>query len=407
MDGSLEKGETSLEFREGEVRREEGTRTDMVVTRKELLEREERELCPWGTSSARSRGRRWEEEPDPFRTCFLRDRDRILHSAAFRRLQSKTQVLAVSQGDYFRTRLTHTLEVFQMAQSAAVALGLNSDLAQALALGHDLGHPPFGHAGERALARLMEGKGGFSHNAQAARIVDELEHRNPAYPGLNLTFETRRGLLKHLPPPEFPLARDLRESLEAPPPMEALLVDQTDQAAYLHHDLDDVLRMGLVRTGEAEELRLWKEAREELEAQGRGGRGKGFVTLVLARMIKKVNQDLIRETARRLEEAPVQGPPPRPGLSREVEGLLEELREFLLHRFYRNPKVMEAMERAEGTIERLFEEYLADPGKLPEDFRARMDRDGPERTVCDYLAGMTDRLLWTRAGMGPEAFMAR
>ena len=379
----------------------------MVITRKDLQEREERELSPWGTSSSRSRGRRWPEEPDPFRTCFLRDRDRILHSAAFRRLQSKTQVLAVSQGDHFRTRLTHTLEVFQMAQSAAVALGLNSDLAQALALGHDLGHPPFGHAGERALARLMEGKGGFSHNAQAARIVDELESRNPAYPGLNLTFETRRGLLKHPPPEGFPLSPDLAAALEEPPPIEALLVDQADEAAYLHHDLDDVLRMGLVRPEEAEELRLWREAREELEARGKGARGKGFVTLVIARMIKKANQDLIRETARRLEEASPSGPPPRPGHSPRLEALLLELREFLVERFYRHPRVLQAMDRAAHAIEGLFREFLADPGKLPPEYRKRMERDSPERTVCDYLAGMTDRWLAARAGMDPETFTAR
>ncbi len=379
----------------------------MVITRKDLQEREERELSPWGTASARSRGRRWPEEPDPFRTCFLRDRDRILHSAAFRRLQSKTQVLAVSQGDHFRTRLTHTLEVFQMAQSAAVALGLNSDLAQALALGHDLGHPPFGHAGERALARLMEGKGGFSHNAQAARIVDELESRNPAYPGLNLTFETRRGLLKHPPPAGFPLSRDLAAALEAPPPLEALLVDQADQAAYLHHDLDDVLRMGLVRPEEAEELRLWREAREELEARGKGTRGKGFVTLVIARMIKKANQDLIRETARRLEEAPPSGPPPRPGHSPRLEALLLELRNFLVERFYRHPRVLQAMDRAARAIEGLFREFLAGPGKLPPEYQKRMERETPERTVCDYLAGMTDRWLSARAGLDPETFTAR
>ncbi len=379
----------------------------MVVTRKDLLEREERELSPWGTSSARSRGRRWPEEPDPFRTCFLRDRDRILHSAAFRRLQSKTQVLAVSQGDHFRTRLTHTLEVFQMAQSAAVALGLNSDLSQALALGHDLGHPPFGHAGERALARLMEGKGGFSHNAQAARIVDLLERRNPAYPGLNLTFETRRGLLKHPPPEGFPLSEDLAAALEEPPPLEALLVDRTDQAAYLHHDLDDLLRMGLVRPGEVEELRLWREAREELEVQGRGAKGKGFVTLVIARMIKKANQDLIRETARRLEGASPSGPPPRPGHSLRMEALLGELREFLVERFYRHPRILDAMDRAARAVEGLFREFLAHPEKLPPDYRKRMKEEIPERTVCDYLAGMTDRWVWARAGLDPEDFTAR
>jgi len=407
VDGSLEKGETSLEGRRGKGGDSQGGTKAVVITRKDLQEREERELSPWAARSSMSRGRRWPEDPDPYRTCYLRDRDRILHSAAFRRLQSKTQVLAVSQGDHFRTRLTHTLEVFQMAQSAAVALGLNSDLAQALALGHDLGHPPFGHAGERALAALMEGKGGFSHNAQAARIADLLEHRNPAYPGLNLTFETRRGLLKHPPPKGFPLAEDLVRALEEPPPLEALLVDLADEAAYLHHDLDDLLRMGLVRPDEVEELHSWRKAREELEALGKGAQGRGFVTLVLARMIKKANQDLIAETARRFREAPPQGPPPRPGHSGEMEEDLRELREFLLHRFYRHPRVLKAMARAQGALEKLFREYLADPGKLPETFRERLEEDGPERVVCDYLAGMTDRLVWTRAGLSPEEFMAR
>jgi dGTPase len=350
------------------------------LRREDLEDREQRDLS---RHASRSRGarRRFAEEPDPLRTAFQRDRDRVIHSTAFRRLQHKTQVLAAYEGDHFRSRMTHSLEVSQMARSVAGALRLNADLAEAVALAHDLGHPPFGHVGEEALHELMADRGGFRHNAQGLRIVDRLEDRDVHGQGLNLTDATRSSLLKGEVPEGFPLAADLCQPRSSAP-VEGRVVDCCDRIAYLCHDLDDGLRAGVFRIEEAGELALWKRA-----CRGRvGSRPR-----VIGGMIALLIHDLVATTSGGWTEDP--GDPPEVRSGSEMEGLARELLEFLRERFYRSRRVLAVMERGQERIRVAFARLRSDPGELPESVRARIDEEGLERTVCDYVAGMTDRFL--------------
>lgn len=365
----------------------------MVFLRREDHEdRELHHLSPWALPSRNAGGRRLPEAEDPLRTAFQRDRDRILHSAAFRRLQHKTQVLAAFEGDHFRTRMTHSLEVAQMGRAVARALRLNDDLAEAIALAHDLGHPPFGHVGERALDRLMAGHGGFRHNAQGTRIVDRLEDRYGHGHGLNLTFAVRAGLLKGRIPEDFPLSADLRPKPRAP--LEAHVVDLCDRIAYLAADLDDGLRAGLFPVAAAAELGLWQRARE---AAGSDERQR-----VTSEVVSLLIHDLVA-TADAALAGPPGSEPPKLGHSGPMAVLANELLEFLRERFYRSARVLAVMEDGARAIERVFAALVAQPEGLPEGFRQRLAADGRERTVCDYIAGMTDRFLVRAAhGLGAE-----
>ncbi|MBM4060418.1 MAG: dNTP triphosphohydrolase, partial [Planctomycetes bacterium] len=324
------------------------------------------------------------------RTPFQRDRDRVLHCAAFRRLQHKTQVLAAFEGDHFRSRMTHSLEVSQMARSVARALRLNDDLAEAIALAHDLGHPPFGHVGEEALDEAMHGHGGFRHNAQGARIVDCLEDRYGHGLGLNLTLATRRSLLKGRVPDGFPLTPDLlpREPL----PIEAHLVDLCDKIAYLSHDLDDGLRAELFREAEAAELRLWRGARQAAGSDNR----QRVVSEVVALLI----QDLVESADQALQGAAPGQPAPRLQHGPAIAVQAQEVLEFLRERFYRSSRVLEVMQDGAARIRRLFAALRLDPTGLPEPHQRRVARDGLERTICDYIAGMTDRFLHRATASG-------
>ncbi|HEX5050795.1 MAG TPA: dNTP triphosphohydrolase [Planctomycetota bacterium] len=356
----------------------------MVWLRRE--DHEDRELhwlSPWATPSRSAGGRRLPEPEDPLRTAFQRDRDRILHATAFRRLQHKTQVLAAFEGDHFRSRMTHTLEVAQMARSVARALRCNDDLAEAIALAHDLGHPPFGHVGEEALDEAMQGNGGFRHNAQGARIVDYLEDRYGHGHGLNLTAALRRSLLKGRIPDGFPLSADLLP--KRPVPLEAHLVDLCDKIAYLSHDLDDGLRAGLFTETDAGELRLWQQARQSASSANR--------QRVVSEIVSLLIHDLVETADAAIAPAPSGGPPPRPQHSSSMTVAAQELLDFLRQRFYRSPSVLAVMNDGAARIRRLFESLLADPSQLPEGAQRRMVHDGRERTVCDYIAGMTDRFL--------------
>ncbi|HEX6812882.1 MAG TPA: dNTP triphosphohydrolase [Planctomycetota bacterium] len=356
----------------------------MVWLRRE--DHEDRELhwlCPWALCSRNSGGRRLPEQDDPLRTAFQRDRDRILHSAAFRRMQHKTQVLAAFEGDHFRSRMTHSLEVAQMSRSVARALRCNDDLAEAIALAHDLGHPPFGHVGEEALDEAMRDRGGFRHNAQGARIVDYLEDRYGHGHGLNLTLALRRSLLKGRIPEGFPLSPDLVP--RGTVPLEAHLVDLCDKIAYLSHDLDDGLRAGLFTEAEAGELRLWQEARQSAGTTNR----QRVVSEVVSLMI----HDLVEAADEAIAAAPGGGPPPRMQHGAAMAVLAQEVLEFLRGRFYRSPRVLEVMHDGAARIRRLFTELQANPALLPESARRRVAKDGPERAICDYIAGMTDRFL--------------
>lgn len=340
-----------------------------------------RTLSRWAARSIDSGGRRIEEPPDPMRTDFQRDRDRVIHSAAFRRLQHKTQVLAAFEGDHYRSRMTHSLEVSQMARSAAIALRLNHDLAEAVALTHDLGHPPFGHAGEEALHELMAEHGGFRHNAQGVRIVDCLEDRHGDGHGLNLVLVLRRALLKSKPPPGFPLSPDLAGN--APLPLEASLVDQCDQIAYLCHDLDDGLRARAFPREAAQQLGLWQHA----AAASRSS----LPAAIISQMIALMMRSLVRTCADGLAQAT--DAPPR---MRQSDAMLErtrELKEFLQTRFYRSRFVLDRMEHGRAKIAEVFARLVARPDLLPDPVRARIERDGLHRTVGDYVAGMTDRFL--------------
>lgn len=356
----------------------------MVWLRRE--DHEDRELhwlCPWALPSRSSGGRRLAEAEDPLRTVFQRDRDRILHSSAFRRLQHKTQVMAAFEGDHFRSRMTHSLEVAQMARGVAKALRCNDDLAEAIALAHDLGHPPFGHVGEEALHELMAAHGGFRHNAQGARTVDVLEDRYGHGLGLNLTLAVRRSLLKGRVPDGFPLSPDLLPKRDVP--LEAHLVDLCDKIAYLSHDLDDGLRSGLFDEREAGELQLWQRARA---ATGNDNRQR-----IVSEVASLLIHDLVTTVDDAIASAPSGGGMPRVRHSDDVVQMAQELLAFLRDRFYRAPRVLDVMDAGAESIRVVFAKLQKDPTQLPPKARERIEHDGLERTICDYVAGMTDRYL--------------
>jgi len=356
----------------------------MVWLRRE--DHEDRELhwlSPWAAASSNAGPRRLAETDDPLRTVFQRDRDRILHASAFRRLQHKTQVMAAFEGDHFRSRMTHSLEVAQMSRGVARALRCNDDLAEAIALAHDLGHPPFGHVGEEALHEAMQDHGGFRHNAQSARTVDYLEDRYGHGLGLNLTLAVRKSLLKGRIPDGFPLSDDLLPKTSVP--IEAHIVDLCDKIAYLSHDLDDGLRAGMFREDEAATLGLWQDAQRSCGSDNR----QRIVSDVASLMII----DLVATADKALANAPAGGEQPRIRHSDAVTVQAQELLAFLRERFYRAPSVLTVMRDGADRIRRVFDRLRQDDSQLPERSRARIEHDGLERTICDYIAGMTDRFL--------------
>ncbi len=366
----------------------------MGSLREQYEEREATRLAGYALTARASRGRLHPEEGHAYRTDFQRDRDRIVHSRAFRRLEYKTQVFIFHEGDHYRNRLTHTLEASQIARTIARVLRANEDLAEAIVLAHDLGHTPFGHAGEHALARLMESDGGFDHNRQTLRIVDWLEERYPAFRGLNLTDETREGILKHgskwdHPVPTPPLA--------ANPSLEAQLADASDEIAYLNHDLDDGLRSGLLTREQLEVLSLWREA-TRLARDRHGDLEKAGAHPAISALIDMLTTDLVHATIARLEEQgcesvdDVRNAPTRVAVySDAVVAARRELREFLFDNLYYHPRVLRMSRKAERILTDLFGIYREEPRQLP----ARVTRNfadvGEARAIADYIAGMTDR----------------
>jgi dGTPase len=365
---------------------------------KEAREREI--LAPWAMKSSDSRGRRHPEGEDDLRTSFERDRDRIVHSVAFRRLMYKTQVFVNREGDHYRTRLSHSLEVAQVARSVGSALFLNEPLCEAVALAHDIGHPPFGHRGEHALDALMESHGGFRHNAQVLRVVDQLERRSPDYPGLNLTREVRESLLKHESDADWPEEFRPRPSR---PCLEAQVVDLADSTAYNVHDVEDGLRSQVFREQDLDGLALWKSARAAVEARHPGflastGDQNLRVKRVANELLKLCIVDLIHASHARLTaERPnsVADVKSRkamlidhgPSLAKEVG----ELQRFLYEHVYRHPKLLRLSQHAAEVLEQLFRALCARPEEMAPWYRRWIDQVGKERAVCDYLAGMTDR----------------
>lgn len=365
----------------------------MPAIREEKEARELADLAPYAIKSRESRGRRTHESEDPLRTCFERDRDRIIHCAAFRRLEAKTQVIVLPERDHPRTRLTHTLEVVQVARSLATALRLNEAFVEALALAHDLGHPPFGHAGEEALDARMRPHGGFAHNRQVLRVVDVLEKRHPAYDGLNLTHEVRESLLKHedaAATGEFVARRQ--------PFLEAQIVDLADSTAYDHHDLDDGLREGMFREEDLQRLALWQRARRAAEAETPGLTGKMGLRRTTNALIGILIGDLTLTSAARLREAGFRSPDdardaahPTLQFSEPIAAEKAELEDFLFRSFYRHYRINRATSKAKLLLTELWDAFVASPNLLPASQEARCAVDGVPRAVCDYLAGMTDR----------------
>ncbi|HDQ35140.1 MAG TPA: deoxyguanosinetriphosphate triphosphohydrolase [Chloroflexi bacterium] len=367
----------------------------MIYTREHCERIEHQALAPYGFHSADSRGRDYPEAEHPYRLAFQRDRDRILHTTAFRRLEYKTQVFVNYEGDYYRTRLTHTLEVAQIGRTLALALGGNETLVEAICLAHDLGHPPFGHAGEMVLNRLMADHGGFDHNKQSLRIVEKLEERYPEFQGLNLTWEVREGIVKH--ETEYDVSEATRFDPDKRGTLEAQLANPADEIAYTAHDLDDGLRSRLIRLEQLEGLAWWARLKENL-----GWNGEHFDSMwryrLIRRLIGLLVTDQINETARRLEASGVQSPEDIRALSEnvvawspETAAMTRELKAFLYENLYRHPRVMRMQIKAERLITDIFEAYYGEPGQLPHEVQRKLEACSLERVICDYIAGMTDR----------------
>ncbi len=363
---------------------------------REAFEAEECErLAPYAARSAQSRGRVIAEPEAAYRTVYQRDRDRIVHSAAFRRLEYKTQVFIYHEGDHYRNRLTHTLEGSQIARTIARALRLNEELTEAVILAHDLGHTPFGHAGERVLADLMRDDGGFDHNRQSLRIVDLLEERYPEFRGLNLSYETREGILKHGANWPHPVPVP---ALGAQPGLEAQVADHSDEIAYTVHDLDDGLRSGLLNLADLKGVRLWNETHERVIDRLGAVSARVIRAQTIRALVDRLVTELIEHSAASIEASGVrtieevrQTPERIIGCSPELDERRLELKRFLYANLYEHPRVAEASHRAAEAIRELFGSYRADPGLLPEHVRARIALDGEARAVADYVAGMTDR----------------
>ena len=367
----------------------------MFLSRQQLETFEDQHLAPYGLRSKNSRGRVHPEDEPEYRTAFQRDRDRILHTTAFRRLEYKTQVFIIHEGDYYRTRLTHTLEVAQIGRSVARALGANEDLEEAICLAHDLGHAPFGHSGEVALSRLMRDHGGFDHNKQSLRIVTELEERYPDFPGLNLTWEVREGIVKH--ESEYDTADASEYNPELRGHLEAQIANAADEMAYTSHDLDDGLRSGMITPQMLEGIALW-----EILVESVGLHGSPLDDLYRHRIIRRLIgievTDLVTTTGQKLRESGVGSveelqrlPYNVIGYSEDVVRRNRQMKDFLYANLYRHHRVIRMAVKAERIIANLFTAYQMEPAMLPKHVQNWTDTRGLERTICDYIAGMTDR----------------
>ncbi len=367
----------------------------MLFTRAHLEEIEAQNLAPYALRSKNSRGRKFPEDEPEYRTAFQRDRDRILHTTAFRRLEYKTQVFINYEGDYYRTRLTHTLEVAQIGRSIAVAIGANEMLAESICLAHDLGHPAFGHSGEQTLANLMKDYGGFDHNKQSLRIITELERRYPDFPGLNLTWELLEGVVKHETEYDVADARDFNPELRGH--IEAQIANVADELTYTAHDLDDGLRSGMITIDQLSGIALW-----EIVAESVGWNAGSLDDMarhqIIRRLIGMEVTDIVQNTDQRLRESLVRSVDELQRLpynvvtfSDDMRRRNRELKDFLYTRLYRHYRVMRMAVKAERIITDLFKAFQNEPAILPHQFQDLIPERGLERTVCDYIAGMTDR----------------
>jgi dGTPase len=367
----------------------------MQVTRESLEKLEEQSLAPYAVHSNKSKGRSFPEDEPDYRTCFQRDRDRILHTTAFRRLEYKTQVFINHEGDYYRTRLTHTLEVVQTGRTIARALGANEDLVETICMSHDLGHPPFGHSGERVLSRLMRDYGGFDHNRQSFRIVTKLEKRYPEFEGLNLSWEVLEGMVKHETEYDRSDAKDFDPDLRGD--LEAQITNVADELAYTAHDLDDGLRSGMITPEMLSEIEIWEIVLDDLNCRDQPV-DEMLRHRIIRRLIGMNTTDQITATDQRLNLSKARSVDELQRLPYNVVGFSEDmarrnrqLKDFLFNNLYRHYRVVRMTTKAEQIVSRIFDAYHAEPAMLPTHIQSQVEERGLERTICDYIAGMTDR----------------
>ena len=371
--------------------------TAFCKTREEMEASERAVLAPFAEKSGDSRGRECPEPSHAYRTEFQRDRARIIHSRAFRRLEYKTQVFLNGTGDHLRTRLTHSIEVASISRTIARALGLNEDLAEAIALAHDLGHSPFGHSGEETLAECMRDHGGFDHNRQSLRVVELLENPYPNFPGLNLTFEVREGLRKHQVIYD-PLTSG--EEKYCCPSLEAQVADLADEITYYSHDLDDAVDFEILSAARLEENEIWRRTHHAVVSRYPNAREPDLHKLIIREIIDMQVRDVIMTSAQSIADASVKSaeearrqPVPLIRYSDELFQANRELRKFLYQNVYYHPRVADVNRRACEMLRRVFDAYIANPELLGEAAARRIKNEGLHRTACDYIAGMTDRYL--------------
>lgn len=362
-------------------------------------------LAPYAAQSSLSRGRRFQEDAPSSRSAFQRDRDRIIHCTAFRRLEYKTQVFVNHEGDLFRTRLTHSIEVAQIARSIARNLRLNEDLVEAISLAHDLGHTPFGHAGQDALNACMKEFGGFEHNLQSLRVVDVLEERYAGFEGLNLSFETREGILKHCSAQHARELGDLGERFlsKTQPSLEAQLCNLADEIAYNNHDIDDGLRSGLLTEQQMMDVDLFARFRDEVAQLHPDVSGRRAISETIRRMINYLITDLIQTSEQNIAQqkpqtiADVRAAPAMIAFSKQVAQEAKVLKQFLYEHLYRHYLVNRMSHKAKNTVKEMFDVMMAEPNLIPPDYRIQRSHDEQQwmtqqaRRIADYIAGMTDR----------------
>ncbi|EQA70368.1 phosphohydrolase-associated domain protein [Leptospira noguchii serovar Panama str. CZ214] len=364
-----------------------------------MLQKETETLAPYAISNANNGGRIYEEEEHSYRLPFQRDRDRILHSSAFKRLQYKTQVFIFSVGENYRNRMTHTLEVAGLSRTIASTLGLNSLLSESIALAHDLGHTPFGHAGQEILSGLMKNYGGFEHNKQSLRIVTSIEKKYPNFPGLNLCRETLKGLMKH--GTDYDSSVILLERKENGPSLEGMIADLSDEIAYTNHDIEDGWEMGYLHLGDLLENPFWKEVYEECKDQYKEVGEKILIRTSIRTLTNFLVSDLIQSISSALEKNQIQSNEDLSFLwkqdiriasfSNQVDLKFRELKSFLYEKLYRHEDLIRMSDYGKKIIESLFHYFLKHPEKIPETYKERIEEESLHRVISDYVAGMTDR----------------
>ena len=373
-----------------------------MLTRSDLEQREQEVFAPYAMLSSKTKGRCIKEQEPPYRTVYQRDRDRIVHSSAFRRLEYKTQVFVNHEGDYYRTRLTHSMEVAQISRSIARVLKLNEDLAESIALTHDVGHPPFGHAGEEILDQLMRTYGdktGFEHNIQALRVVDVLEKSYPDFEGLNLTYEVREGIVKHNTVYDTPLIDSKAFSLDLAPTLEAQLVNLADEIAYDNHDLDDGIKASVLKIEDIyENVELWQEIQHMVEEKYKGLDQERKGLMVIRMLIDIQVKDLIQTSFENIKEKNIKTLDDvyQKGhdiicFSSEMNRKRTQLKKYLYDKMYRHYRIVRMCAKGKRFIQDIFEEYRCNHESLPMSTQRHIKQWGLERVICDYIASMTDR----------------